>query len=175
MGGVIYALPYFDKGEDMADSKLRVCCVDRAKYKYCNHCKDYNPIETWRFAFCSENCRDIYNITSSFEDGRVTANEAKAQLDKLDLFKLDSFGESYKSTIAKITDENAVIENPLDEEIVNPIVEESIEQIQETIEVTDETVNDTESDKVEDTIEEKENEVRNYRKSKKRTIADVED
>ena len=54
------------------------------------------------FAFCSENCKDIYNITSDYEDKRVTADEAKKQLDKLDLSRISYFGTSYQNTINDI-------------------------------------------------------------------------
>jgi hypothetical protein len=139
----------------MANSKLRRCCVDFNEYTYCPHCKEDNPNETWRFCFCSEKCRDIYNITSSFEDGRLTANEAKAQLDKLNLSNIENFGESYKNSIAKIMTEENVVITPVIEE--NKIIEEPLENIM----------------KSEDDVEE-EIKTKNYRKSKKKTVEDVE-
>jgi chemotaxis protein CheY-P-specific phosphatase CheC len=148
----------------MADGKLRTCSVDGVSYKYCPRCKGYNPIETWRFAFCSENCKDIYNATSSFEDGRITANEAKVQLDKLDLSKSEMFGESYKNSIAKIYSETIEVSTPV-------IEEESIEIVEE--------VNTASTDEVSDEVEQSEENIeeekpRNYRRSKKKTVDDVE-
>ena len=83
-------------------SKERICSVCKRTYKYCSLCKDDAKKPTWLFAFCSENCKDIYNITSSFEDGRMRDVEAKAKLEKLDLSRKEYFGESYKNSIASI-------------------------------------------------------------------------
>ena len=57
---------------------------------------------TWYFAYCSENCKDIYNVTSAYEDGRMTDIEAKEKLSKLDLSRKNNFGESYQKSIASI-------------------------------------------------------------------------
>nr|DAZ03670.1 MAG TPA: DNA gyrase subunit A [Caudoviricetes sp.] len=84
------------------DAKLRTCSVCRKTYKYCLKCREYEYLPTWMFAFCSENCKDIYNITSDYEDKRVTADEAKKQLDKLDLSRISNFGTSYQNTINDI-------------------------------------------------------------------------
>ena len=83
-------------------SKERICSVCKRTYKYCPLCKEDAKKPTWLFAFCSENCKDIYNITSSFEDGCMTDTEAKAKLEKLDLSRKEYFGESYKNSIASI-------------------------------------------------------------------------
>jgi hypothetical protein len=155
----------------MADEKLRTCSVDGVSYKYCPRCKGYNPIETWRFAFCSENCKDIYNATSSFEDGRITASEAKVQLDKLDLSKSEMFGESYKNSIAKIYAETIEIPTPVIDEIPDKVEKESVEVI-EKVDTT--TSTDEISDKIEQSEENIEEKPRNYRRSKKKTVDDVE-
>ncbi|WP_462350105.1 hypothetical protein [Eubacterium ventriosum] len=83
-------------------SKERICSVCKRTYKYCPLCKEDAKKPTWLFAFCSENCKNIYNITSSFEDGCMTDTEAKAKLEKLDLSRKEYFGESYKNSIASI-------------------------------------------------------------------------
>lgn len=83
-------------------SKERICSVCKRTYKYCPLCKDDAKKPTWYFAYCSENCKDIYNVTSAFEDGRMTDIEAKEKLEKLDLSRKEYFGESYKNSIASI-------------------------------------------------------------------------
>lgn len=90
------------------DSKLRICSVCHQNYRYCPQCQEDQLKPTWYFAFCHENCRDIYDIASSFEDGRIDANTAKIQLEKLDLSKIDNFGESYKKTINRIMESSSV-------------------------------------------------------------------
>lgn len=82
--------------------KERICSVCKRTYKYCPSCKEDAKKPTWLFAFCSKNCRNIYNITSDFENKQLTDIEAKAKLEKLDLSRKEYFGESYKNSIASI-------------------------------------------------------------------------
>ena len=82
--------------------KERICSVCKRTYKYCPSCKEDAKKPTWLFAFCSENCRTIYNITSDFENKQLPDIEAKAKLEKLDLSRKEYFGESYKNSIASI-------------------------------------------------------------------------
>ena len=87
----------------MSKNDLRTCCVCHKEYSFCPVCNPEDRFKpTWHFAYCSENCKHIYNITSSFEDGRMTDIEAKAKLEKLDLSRKEYFGESYKNSIASI-------------------------------------------------------------------------
>ena len=87
----------------MTKKGLRTCCVCHEEYSFCPVCNSEDRLKpTWHFAYCSENCKDIYNITSSFEDGRMTDIEAKTKLEKLDLSRKEYFGESYKNSIASI-------------------------------------------------------------------------
>lgn len=87
----------------MSKNDLRMCCVCHEEYSFCPVCNPEDRLKpTWHFAYCSENCKDIYNITSSFEDGRMTDIEAKAKLEKLDLSKKEYLGESYQNSIASI-------------------------------------------------------------------------
>ena len=87
----------------MSKNDLRMCCVCHKEYSFCPVCNPEDGLKpTWNFAYCSENCKDIYNITSSFENGRLSDIDAKAKLEKLDLNEKDNFGESYKNSIASI-------------------------------------------------------------------------
>ena len=87
----------------MSKNDLRMCCVCHKEYSFCPVCNSEDRLKpTWHFAYCSENCKDIYNITSSFENGRLSDIDAKAKLEKLDLNEKDNFGESYQNSIASI-------------------------------------------------------------------------
>jgi hypothetical protein len=55
------------------------------EYEYCTKCKDKSLVENWRLLFDKEECRDIYHVLSEFAFGRLTANEAKSQLDNYTL------------------------------------------------------------------------------------------
>lgn len=87
----------------MNKNDLRMCCVCHREYSFCPVCNPEDRLKpTWYFAYCSENCKDICNITSSFEDGRITDIKAKEKLEELDLSRKEYFGESYKNSIASI-------------------------------------------------------------------------
>lgn len=85
--------------------KTRICAVCGNQYEYCPHCNRDKDKPTWMFCFHDQNCHDIYDVTSKYEDGQISANEAKELLSKLDLSKKDNFGTSYKNAISKIMSE----------------------------------------------------------------------
>lgn len=90
---------------------LRTCCVCRKEHLFCPQCRpeDRNK-PTWYFAYCSENCKDIYAATSDYENGNISADDAKKQLDKLDLSQIANFGESYQKAIMKINENITQVE-----------------------------------------------------------------
>ena len=142
--------------------KYRICSVCHFNYDFCNHCNKDKDKPLWYFTFCSQNCHDIYEITSSFENGKIDANEAKLQLNNLNLSKLDNFGESYKKSISKIINSASIKERVITKDAV---VEET--EIN-AIEQVDEKEN---NDITEEVVEEKV-----FRKSKnKRAKLDVEE
>lgn len=89
----------------MSDRKTRICALCKSQYQFCPQCSPVDAKKpTWYFTFCSENCHDIYALTSGYEDGRIKDIDAKAKLQKLDLSKLENFGQSYKLSIAEINE-----------------------------------------------------------------------
>ena len=89
----------------MSDRKTRICALCKSQYQFCPQCSpDDAKKPTWYFTFCSSNCKNIYDVTSSYENGRIAANEAKKILDKLDLSKIVE-GTSYDSSVKSINDE----------------------------------------------------------------------
>ena len=136
----------------------KICATCRSEYDFCPKCNKDKDKPLWYFTFCSQNCHDIYEITSSFENGKIDADEAKLKLNNLNLSKLDNFGESYKKSINKIMSSVSVKENV--------ITEERIE-----IDLDEQVVEKENNDVTEDVVEEKV-----FRKSKnKRTKFDVEE
>lgn len=67
-------------------AKLRTCKICGKQYEYCSHCPSKNLIEPWRSLYCSEGCRDSFEIMGQYVIGKMTADEAKE--------KLESFGIS---------------------------------------------------------------------------------
>ena len=84
------------------ERKLRTCSCCGSSYRFCPRCPEDAEKPNWYFAFCSENCKDIYDVLSNYEMGHVSVSEAKSRLKKLDLSNKDNFGTSYKESIKKI-------------------------------------------------------------------------
>ena len=141
----------------------KICSTCRCSYNFCPKCDKDKDKPLWYFTFCSQNCHDIYETTSSFENGKIDANEAKLRLNNLNLSKLDNFGESYKKSINKIMSSVSVKENVITEDVV---VKERIE-----IGLDEKVVEKENNDITEEVVEEKV-----FRKSKnKRAKLDVEE
>lgn len=102
----------------MTKKGLRTCCVCHKEYSFCLCNPEDRNKEPWHFAYCSENCKDIYAATSDYECGKITANEAKEQLDKLDLSQIANFGESYQKAIVKINDNFVPVKPVVQSEVV---------------------------------------------------------
>lgn len=87
----------------MAKKELRTCVLCGKTYSFCPVCNPEDRLKpTWYFCWCSDNCHEIDEVASAFEDGRMTDIEAKEKLNKLDLSRKEYFGESYKNSIASI-------------------------------------------------------------------------
>lgn len=89
----------------MKDKKSRICCVCHNEYTYCPRCNEDKSKPTWYFSFCSENCKEIYQTTSQFENGIISKEDALSKLSELDISGLKNFGNSYKDSIYKIQKE----------------------------------------------------------------------
>ena len=125
----------------------KICATCRSNYDFCPKCNRDKDKPLWYFTFCSQNCHDIYDTTSKFEDGLIDASEAKSQLDNLNLSNLDNFGESYKKSINKIMSSVSVKENVITEDVV---VKERIE-----IGLDEKVVEKENNDITEEVVEEK--------------------
>lgn len=122
----------------------KICATCHSEYDFCPKCNKDKDKPLWYFTFCSQNCHDIYETTSSFENGNINADEAKMKLDNLNLSKLDNFGESYKKSIDKIMSsisdkEDVFVENIVTEEKAEINFDEQV-VIEENNDVTEEVI-----------------------------------
>lgn len=104
----------------------RKCIVCGAEYKYCSRCSQYNSEETWRYLYCSKNCRKIYKAFSSVKGGSMSKEEAKKEFKDSDLTNVENFNEEIKALISEVTKEpepEKVEESPVTEELANLEVE----------------------------------------------------
>ena len=121
----------------------KICATCRSEYDFCPKCNKDKDKPLWYFTFCSQNCHDIYEITSSFENGKIDADEAKLKLNNLNLSKIDNFGESYKKSINKIMSSASIKESVITEDVVVEETEiNAVEQVdeKENNDITEEVV-----------------------------------
>lgn len=86
-------------GKSKFDKSCKVC---HTAYKYCSGCSDYASYPRWMESFCSDNCRQIFNIYMKNKAGLENVAEAKAELLKCDLSKKGQFEVSLKNGIESI-------------------------------------------------------------------------
>lgn len=101
----------------MALDRKCIVCPDKHHYKYCSNCSGYNSKETWRFLYCSQNCKEIYSIATDFVNGKLTGLEAKHKLEKLDLSDLEFYHSIIKKNVEDILAFEDVVE-PEEKQVV---------------------------------------------------------
>ena len=55
----------------------KTCILCGNKYSYCSGCAEFDHLPRWMECYCSENCKDIFNILSSYNMNHKTKEEAK--------------------------------------------------------------------------------------------------
>ena len=89
----------------------RICTVCGKEYAYCNNCSRYNAEPRWKFLFCSENCMSIFEIVSKFNEGKLSARQAKNLLSGCDLKKAGKLDAGTKEGVEKIFAEATPMKN----------------------------------------------------------------
>lgn len=134
----------------------KTCILCGNKYSYCSGCAEFDHLPRWMECYCSENCKDIFNILSSYNMNHKTKEEAKALLEKCDLTMTDTYSEFNKNCINSIMADETIKPvdtagkiTTVDEPIMNtpePLPETTVavdESIIETNKVSDPVMGDT--------------------------------
>ena len=134
----------------------KTCILCGNKYSYCSGCAEFDHLPRWMECYCSENCKDIFNILSSYNMNHKTKEEAKALLEKCDLTMTDTYSEFNKNCINSIMSDETIKPvdtsgkiTTVDEPIMNtpePLPETTVavdESIIETNKVSDPVMGDT--------------------------------
>ena len=86
----------------------KTCILCGKKYSYCSGCAEFDHLPRWMECYCSENCKDIFNILSGYNMKHKTKEEAKSLLEKCDLTMTDTYSEFNRNCINSIiTDETS--------------------------------------------------------------------
>lgn len=79
----------------------KTCITCGKKYSYCPGCGRSDVDNMWKNIYCSENCRNIFNLMTSYCAGHVSKEKAIETLSACDL----SGKEHFKPSLAKKIDE----------------------------------------------------------------------
>jgi len=97
----------------------RACYTCGKLYSYCFSCPD-DPRPRWTFMFCCEECKEIFEILTSYGAGHKTARETRDLLAKYDLQNKDLSSYSYGTQkLLKQIDEELNKEAVIDLEVKN--------------------------------------------------------
>ena len=56
----------------MAKKGDRIRHTCQSGYRYCPGCTEFKDMPYYMFMFCSQNCKDIWDTLSEFEDGKLS-------------------------------------------------------------------------------------------------------
>ncbi len=112
-------------------ASVRKCLVCGSKFEYCPHCgKD--KINRWKTTYCSEKCRDIFNVCYNFESHNISQEDAYNKLIEFNINAID-VQKSIKGSVEKIMAVTKVEPVVVAEEEPSPVEEEAVSEDNITI------------------------------------------
>ena len=103
----------------MAKKIFRKCICCGKQYEYCNHCgKNQEP---WKNLYDSRECKEIMNIVSAYNVGRVDAEKVKEVLDKYHVTDYANYTEDVSKTLLELFAKKStpIVEKAIAEESIN--------------------------------------------------------
>lgn len=86
-------------------TRKRKCYTCRQEYEYCPDClTDYNKPK-WMFCFCSEECKDVYNVISNYntKESNVTQDDVVKVLKKYNVKDVKKYAPDIQKELKEIT------------------------------------------------------------------------
>jgi len=84
----------------MAKVKRR-CIMCAKEYEYCNSCGAAPKL--WKNIFCSENCRDIYDVLNKYDGKLITKEDGTERLKAFDLSVVSKFNDRFRKLAEELT------------------------------------------------------------------------
>lgn len=105
------------------------CVLCGKEYYYCNVCNSTDP--SWMISFCSDNCRQIYNVVASYSMKKLTQEQANGKLKELDLKNENNYSEATKGLLSEINveEKEETVEENNEEDIIEYVAEEDGETV----------------------------------------------
>jgi predicted nucleic acid-binding Zn ribbon protein len=80
----------------------RKCVVCGSHYNYCPVCGKNDPYATWRYIYCSEDCRKLFNIANNWVSKKISSEYAKEQLKTITVPPLNRIQSTIRKNIEQI-------------------------------------------------------------------------
>lgn len=80
----------------------RTCSVCQKRYQYCPTCTQDRMKPYWMLTYCSESCKDIWDICTQYNMKLLTKTEARKALSACDLSGRDTFADNIKADLTNI-------------------------------------------------------------------------
>ena len=110
--------------------KIKTCIVCGKTYEYCGHCDKGGQENRWKTNYCSENCRDIFDIVSKYVNKNISTEDAKKDLLEKNL------GVVTKTNIVNYCNEIISYTEVKSEEDVLDNIEKSVDDVSDDTEVS---------------------------------------
>ena len=107
----------------MAKRKFdRACTVCGKHYEYCPTCSRFAHMERWHDAYCSQNCKDLYNVTAGYINHWLDPEVEAVRLKELDISYKDKLPHWMQNAIAemnkiKFIDSDATAQESTEEDV----------------------------------------------------------
>ena len=85
----------------MSESKKATCSICGAKYDLCLSCRKELAVKPWKEVADTENCYKLYMCLLQFNNGYLSKEDAKKQLERID-YNIDELRDNVKENINKI-------------------------------------------------------------------------
>ncbi len=100
----------------------RYCTVCGDHYLYCR-CQEYENMEPWHDAYCSENCKNLYNITAGWINNWLDKEVEITRLEKSDVSKIKKFPQWMQDVIKEMKDYNS--ENNIPVDVIDQVINDN--------------------------------------------------
>lgn len=85
----------------MSESKKATCSICGKKYDLCLSCRKELSIKPWKEVADTESCYKLYMCLLQFNNGYISKDEAKKQIEKIN-YNIDDLRDSVKESINSI-------------------------------------------------------------------------
>ena len=85
----------------------RKCVMCGTVYEHCGHCGAAPQL--WKNIFCSENCRDIYDVLNKYDGKLITKEDGVERLKAFDLSVVTKFNDRFKALANELTPKKEVV------------------------------------------------------------------